>query len=189
MHRRCSKRTCKATLAEHTEFVWERKHEKREREQPQRVNSARERQREREKENIINLFKHGEIIMKEKQISFIHCDFIVCKHGRLFVVVAKSNKTEWCVVSFFSLFCITGRICNFLFLLPYLNVNWYFIFSSVYRVYIVDLSCVKLFAQWHFDWLYGLVCLFAWKRTDLRFYVCTTKPIGVIFVGVLLWFG
>lgn len=89
-------------------------------------------------------------------------------------------------VSFFSLFCITGRICNFLFLLPYLNVNWYFIFSSVYRVYIVDLSCVKLFAQWHFDWLYGLVCLFAWKRTDLRFYVCTTKPIGVIFVGVFV---
>lgn len=77
-----------------TQSLCERENMRKDREQPQRVNSARERQREREKENIINLFKHGEIIMKEKQISFIHCDFIVCKHGRLFVVVAKSNKTE-----------------------------------------------------------------------------------------------
>lgn len=49
------------------------------------------------KRRIINLFKHGEIIMKQKQISFIHCDFIVCKHGRLFVsscLLRRKKKTR-----------------------------------------------------------------------------------------------
>lgn len=69
-----------------------------------------ERERAQER-NIINLFKHGEIIMKEKQISFIHCDFIVCKHGRLFVVLtAKYNNTRnrFYFVSFFR----CDRICE-----------------------------------------------------------------------------
>lgn len=84
--------------------------------------------------------------MKEKQISFIHCDFIVCKHGRLFVVLANTKKKnvtsreKEAIFIFFATLFHTESNLQYLYLFKLIDISTYTIFSTRLRVFVYVLS-------------------------------------------------